>query len=515
MPFKADIESLELKGWTGGLNRQADPFLLEIDEVPDAVNIDFGLRGEASKRKGYTEQTTDVSTAGIGEFVYHWQKLGGSEYFIYVDAAGKLWFTSGTVLSDVLTADSFGAPANEREFNMAFGSMNDVVYVTSVRDGTTPHSYDGTTWVALPAAALDGTANQFPHARTLVSAHERMFAFNVTRSDAAEFRSRMYYSNPLLPETYEALDYIDFAPDDGQEITQAVLFGEQIVVFKNHSMFALSGTDETNFTVYPIDTAIGTECPGTVVTSGPELFFFDHLSGVWSFDGTQYQKIDDKINSYLLDGINEAYAYKSRGFAYRGKYYLSVPWDTATVPSRTFVFDGRINAWTEYDFGFRDGALQDALMYTTGTANKIGIYEMWLVDADDSANIDARFATAWLSPSEPSFKYRLRRLDLAFAAEGDFEVTTEMRRDFVLDAFVTQLINTTPGGALYGTAEYGTDKYGSGVSQVLSRTTGWGTNESVRWRVCQFEFSEATTKPFQINRMVLQVSRIGRLRGEP
>lgn len=515
MPYTTEIESMELRGWSGGLNREADPFLLEPEEVPDAVNVDFGLRGEASKRKGYSEQTGDVSTAGIGEFLYHWQKLGGSEYLIYIDAAGKLWYESASTLTAVLAGSSFGAPADEREFNVTFASMNDIVYVTSVRDGTTPHSFDGTTWVAMTAAALDGTANQFPHARALVNAHERMFAFNVTRSDATDFRSRMYYSNPLLPETWEALDYIDFAPDDGQEITQAVLFGEQVIVFKNHSMFALSGTDESNFTVYPIDTAVGTECPGTVVTSGPELFFFDHLSGVWSFDGTQYDKVDDKINEYLLDGINEAYAYKSRGFAYRGKYYLSVPWDTDTVPSRTFVYDGRIEAWTEYDFAWRDGALQDALMYTVGTADKIGVYEMWQVDNDDTGNIDGRFATSWLAPAEPSFKYRLRRLELAFSAEGDFEVTAEMRRDFTLDAFATQLINTTPGGALYGTAEYGTDKYGSGVSQVLSRTTGWGTDESVRWRVCQFEFSESTTKPFQINRMVMQVSRIGRLRGEP
>lgn len=513
MPYTTEIESMELKGWSGGLNREADPFLLEPTECPDAINVDFGLRGEVSKRKGYTEHTTNTSTATAGEFLYAWQKLGQSDWFVYVDTAGKVWYTSGTVLSD--SGANWGAPADDREFNVSFASMNDIAYMTTVRDGDTPYKFDGTTWTSLAVSPLDGTATTLPRARILLEAHERMFAFNLKRSDGTNFRSRMHYSLPLEPETWEALDYIDFAPDDGQEITGAALFGEQIIVFKNHSMFALSGTDETNFTVYPIDTAVGTECPLTITTAGPELFFFDHLSGVWSFDGTQYKKIDDKINDYLLNGINEAYAYKSSGFAYRGKYYLSVPWNSDTVPSRTFVYDGRIEAWTEYDFGFRDGGLQDALMYTVGPASKVGIYEMWLVDNDDGGNIVAEFSTTWLAPAEPSFKYRLRRLELAFAAEGNFNVTVEMRRDFTLDPFVTQIINTSPGGALYGTAVYGTDKYGSGTSQVLSRTTGWGTDESVRWRVCQFNFSEATQSPFQINRMVMQVSRIGRLRGEP
>ena len=515
MPYRTPIESIDLKGWTGGLNRQADEFLLDPTEVPDAINVDFGLRGEASKRKGYQEYTTVTGAATAGDFLYQWTKLGGDDWLIYVDQDGDLWYTNTTALSSVLAGASFGASNSDRDFPVVSGTMNDLLYITSVRTGTTPHKFDGTTWTALTAAALDGTPNQFPRAKAMVEAHERLFAFNVKRADGTDFRSRMYYSNPLVPETWEALDYIDFAPDDGQEITGAVLFGEQIIVFKNNSMFALAGTDENNFVVYPIDTATGTECPGTIVAAGPELFFFDHRSGVWSFDGTQYQKIDDKINTYLLDGINEQYAYRSAGFAYRGKYYLSVPWGTDTTPSRTFVFDARIGAWTEYDFGFRDGVDLNALMYTVGTADKVGIYKMWLVDNDDGGNIAAKFSTSWLSPNEPSFKYRLRRLDMALSALGDFDVTVTMRRDFVKDAFVTQTINTSPGGALYGTAVYGTDKYGTGISQALVRTSGWGTNESARWRVCQFQFEENTQSPFQINRMVMQVSQLGRLRGEP
>jgi hypothetical protein len=509
MPLNTPIQSVDLKGWSGGLNREADPFLLEVTESPHALNVDFGLRGEVSKRKGYTKHTTDDSTASAGAFLYGWTKLGGSDFFIYTDLEGDVFYASGTTLTSAAIA--FGAHSSERTFDIAHASMNDRLYLSTNRTGALPHKFDGSAWTALTVTNFDGTANRFPRARVLVQAHERMFAFNVTDGNGTAFRSRMHWSDPLLPETWAALDFIDFAPDDGQEITGAALFGEQIIVFKNHSMFSLSGTDENSFTVYPIDTAVGTECPGTIVPAGPELLFFDHLTGVWSFDGTSYKKVDDKINRYLLDGVNAEYAYLSHAFAYRGRYYLCVPWDTSQVPNRTFVFDARLGAWTEYTFGWRGSAVKDALMYASAPAAATGIFKMWLVDADAGSNISAVFETGWLSPEEPSFRYRLRRLDLAFSAFGNYNVTVEMRRDFTQDAYISQVVNTSPGGALFDFADFDFDDFGSGQAQVLSRTTGWGE----RWRTCKFVFSEATANPFQINRMVMQVSKLGRLRGEP
>ncbi len=47
------VEALHLKGFPQGLNREADPYLLSETEVPNAVNVDFGPRGEITRRKGY------------------------------------------------------------------------------------------------------------------------------------------------------------------------------------------------------------------------------------------------------------------------------------------------------------------------------------------------------------------------------------------------------------------------------------------------------------------------------
>lgn len=498
-----------MKGWTGGLNREADPYLLDLEEVPDAINVDFGLRGEVSKRKGYTLVSSDHSTATASEYLWVWRKLGAADNYFTTDRSGRIWWGAGSYTDSGV---AFGAHSGaDRNYQIATSSINDKLYFTSLRTGATPQSFDGTTWTALTVSDFTETAGQFPRAAFTLAAYERVFCANVVTQAGTPYRSRMYFSNLLDAEKWGALDYLDFAPDNGQEITAITQFGEAIIVFKNRSIFSLVGSTPSSFSVYPVDDALGTECPNTVVSAGPILLWFDHLTGVWAFDGSSYKKVDDKINKYLLNGTNAAYAYRSAAFAYRGRYFLSVPWGEDTYPSRTFVYDSRIEAWTEYDFGFSGAAIKDALMYAGGNRDAVGIFKMWDADTDAGSNIAAKFATAWMAPEPSQEKFRLRRLDMALSAFGDYNIGLLLRRNFTKDAYVSQTINTSPGGALFDTALFGTDKFGSGVTEVLRRTTGWGK----RWRTAQLEFSENTNTPFQVNRLVLQVSKLGRKRGEP
>lgn len=503
MPAAEPISPIELKGWTGGLNREADPYQLQDTESPDCLNVDFGLRGSAAKRAGYSSY---LNGSGRAVALFAWAGRVVSVEHDQVGNVYDLYYDSGGTMTD--STLSLGAEATgARDYAIASAAMNDFIYFTRATT-TNPSRWDGTTWSTVTGTIFDGTASRFPRARSLVAAHERIFAFNVHDGTNA-LPSRMHWSNALLPETWDANDWIDFAPDDGTEITGAILFGEQIIVFKERAIFALAGTDEETFTVYPIDSSLGTYAPGTLTNVGPELYFFDHLTGVWTFDGSGFKKRDDKINTYLLDGVNTAEIHQSVGFAYRGRWFLSVPWGADTVNSRTFVYDPRIDAWTEYDFGFSDAALLDDIPIAAAVRNNIDIMQLFVGQTDDGANIEAYIKTGWLAPTTPSVKHRIRRLDLTLSALGPYNVTVDMYRDFAMDVYKSKTIDTDPGGAVYGTAVYGVDEYGLGLEQVLSRTTGWGD----RWRVCQFKISEDTNGEFQINRFVMQTSSLRRTRG--
>jgi len=498
----AETESIVVSGWTGGLNKESDPLQVEATELAEALNVDIGLQGSVSKRRGYLRFDDDADETL--EALYAWRRLGAAEFLVAsVDDGRLVWAATGAFTA---RTTSWGAATSASDYPVAFASLNNSLYVSSLRGST--QKFDGTTWSAITDITLNGSGTEFPRARHLVSLHERLFAFNVDIT-AGRFRSRMYFSQAADAETWEALDWIDFQPDDGQEITAASPFGETIVVFKNHSIHLLSGTDPNSFTRYPIDSKIGTESPGTVVPDGNVLRFFDFRSGGWEFDGASFAKIDDKINSYLLGGINVGQQHKALGFVWESKYYLSVPWGTDAFNSRTFVYDTRTKAWSEWDFGVQGFASKARTPYVASPRNADGIHVLGSVGTDNGSAIAAVVKTGWISPKTPAVKYRVRRVDTAFSALGDIDVTLEMYRDFGSDVYQSKLVNTNPGGFIWNTNDWG-DAWGAGDDQVYARNTGWGK----RWRTMAIGFKESTVNgTFQVNRLVLHLSSLGTVRG--
>lgn len=510
MPVKTEVQPFEIDGFTGGLNREADPYKLLPTESPESVNVDFGTRGEATKRKGYVEQWTD---AALSEHLF----VFDVDEVVHVRADGTIRYISGGTSTDSTKALTDSSTA--RDYPIGHISLNEALYLTR-HTNDSPVKWDGTTWSDM--TAWDGTDDTevFPQAKVAMTAHNRVFVGNVRLSGGTSHYSRFYFSDVVDAEGWQALNYFDVSPDDGQELQQLQLFGDQIFIFKDHSIHVVVGTNELEFDVWPMDDALGTTAPQSVVNVGGQLIFFDPTKGVYSFDGGGFTRISDKINTYLLDGINDDVIYKARGWTYRNRYYLSVPWGTDTYNSRTFVYDPRvtdtndekeIGAWMEYDYGFSDAAYTPAWgPLGVGLNNANDIMSLLNGNDDDGADIAAHVRTAWLSPASPSFKHRARRVDLTFSALGDYDVTVKMYEDFAPSASVIKTVNTLGAGDVYGTALYGTGEYGVASDQIIARLAGW----SQRWRTCQFEFSETSDGTFQVNRMIMLYSANYRSRGE-
>lgn len=509
MPERNPIQTIDLQGFVQGLNRDADPFLLELDEVPDCLNVDFGLRGEVSKRAGYQRYDT-AGAANVNEQLTVWTRLAGGTYLVvFRESNGGIYYSTGTSFTD--SGLTFSAASTDRDYIISAAALNDVLYCSSLRTNG-PRSFDGTTWTAMTGTDFDGTASRFPRARHLATHSDRIFAANVrTQTSSTSYRSRLYWSDLLDAETWSANSYIDFDPDDGEEITGMLPFGEDLVVFKNHSVQILAGRSEASFTRYKLDSQIGTYSPKTIQSVGGFLIFFDRDSGVHAFDGSAFAEIGEKVDSYILDGMNYTEAHIAASFVRRNRYYLSVPWGSDTYNSRTFVYDLRTQAWTEYDYGFTDAARLSDGYVSVNNRNAVGVFDLFTGVNDASNVVNAHFKTPWLAPEGPDTKARIRRLDTTWSAIGDTDVHVEMYRDFSPDAYIAQVVNTNPGGALFGTAKFGQDKFGTAAEQVLSRTTGWGQ----RFRTCQFKvYVDGAAEDFQLNTMTMHVSTLGRVRGE-
>jgi hypothetical protein len=228
-----------LPGWRRGLNKDANATQLTEEESPEASNVDFGVRGSVSKRKGYSAWSEDAGLVDSPRAMLSWKTVAGAEHMFYVANDGTLLGGTAAPLTD--STHDLGTWSANEEYRVGMASLNDVLYFTAI--GTTnPKSYDGSSWASLTATAFDGTASRFPKAQHLVTHVDRIFAANVKNAAGTRFASRVHWSDALLAETWSATNFIDFDPDDGQQITAMHPFGEALVIFKDHKLQLLTST---------------------------------------------------------------------------------------------------------------------------------------------------------------------------------------------------------------------------------------------------------------------------------
>ena len=425
----AQIEMVQMSEWSGGLNTETPWPNLLPNELRTAENIDLTLTGQIRKRLGFTSYSTAENAAmADGRFLFFWDQLGSTnDWFILVDADGDVFASINTDFSAAAVAD-LGSSATDT-VPIGVTAFDNVLYLTSRR--ANPRSFDGTTWTEITDITLDGDGGEFPKASFILSKHERVFAANIDNNGTIE-RSRVRWSNVGDATTWGTLSWVDVDPDDGTQITGMVGFADGILIFKNHSMFFLSGVDEDTFTLFPVDSSVGTNSPGTIAIGGKAVYFLDNSKGVFRYDGTGVEILSQKIETELLTQFNNdptQWPHHTAAF-YRDKYYLSGFITGSTTP-RTYVFNARLDAWVKWTFAWYGSAERDGLLYTVGATNvgaDLGIFEMFASTADNGNNVDAIVDTAFLpfgaEGSISPVQNRLRGIDLILGDRATAEAGT-------------------------------------------------------------------------------------------
>jgi hypothetical protein len=450
MPRDTETFIIPLGGWTGGLNRDAFELQLAPEETPDALNIDFGLRGEFEQRPGYAVASTGAFTA-ITQYLCTYEPSTGTDLLLAVQEDGDIWYASALAFTDSL--QTFGAAANQREWPIEAAMLDDSIFLFSLR--STTRRWDNATWVNITSTTLDETGTaaspQAPKAATAVTHHSRIFVGSVEANSSVD-RSRVMWSTTPVENAgdaganrWKATAFIDVNQDDGTEVRKLASFQSNLVIFKDHSFYVLAGQDEDSFSLYPVDASVGCISPRTVAYDDSEMFFFDASKGVYRFDGVKVIRIDESINNYILSGINASLAYKASGYLADGKYFLSVPWGSDTYNSRTFVFDTVLRNWAEYDIGWFAAARWTNVHYTGGNKNTNGVFDFRQGTVDDNAvAFNWHLETVWFPPAaEQGMTYhRLRRADLWVEADGG-AMTIEAWVDGTESAVWTQNITAS------------------------------------------------------------------------
>jgi hypothetical protein len=148
--------------------------------------------------------------------------------------------------------------------------------------------------------------------------------------------------------------FIDVRKNDGDKITGLGIFQDQVIVFKERSIFSLS-FDATGLPVItPITNATGCICAASVRAVENDLFFLarDGLRSLGNeaqyFDAIRSTIISTAVTP-LIDNIDDSKFEYCSGLYYNNQYYLTIPLAAGTSTRSVIVYDRRYKAFSYWD----------------------------------------------------------------------------------------------------------------------------------------------------------------------
>lgn len=478
-----------------GLNSTASALSVEKEESPDLQNIDFDKFGAFRKRQGSATLNSSAFNSGAAWTSLHWLELStDTDYLMGTcgDKLAKMDSLDGTW--DDITGALTITPGNNNHFQWI--TFLDTALGTNGVD--VPIQWTGTGNGSAAAVPTNLTKAKWIESFTPNSYY---FLGNVTVSGTAH-PSRVYWSD-LNALTFTDTNFNEVARNDGTAITGLKMLGEELIIFKEHSIFKALFTGDRDIPFVFVRTKSSVGCVGgySIQEVSNGLIFMAE-DGFYYFDGSNSFKMSDRITATLGDMEESRFPNAVSCYQHnKNRYWSSETTSGGTTHNRNIMFDSYNNSWSLYRglsancfarvrtsgeeriyFGDYSGFVYRA--DTTNTDNPLGV----------ATAINAYFYSKWHdfedivhSKGTPHIYiyYQLSNATLTFSYAYDGESVSSYNQTF----------STSGGAALYGTATYdSTDTYASTGSAIVRRDL------TSRGRLVQFKYANATSgETFQIN----------------
>ena len=371
-------------------------------------------------------------------------------------------------------------------------------------DGTNfPFLYDATTYTPLTEAPSD--VNGAEH--------------------VAFFKNHLFFSKgDVLSFTAPYTDS-DFAPGNGAgnisvgtNITGLIAFREQLIIFSENKIERLVGNTLADFILQPITTNIGCvdsdtirEVAGDVVFLGPDgIRSLSSTDKIGDFDLAVISKV---IQKEIVNLISSNSSFTSITIKGKSQYRL-LGNNTGILGTQLAGTEGNMFGWAEVR-GIKavaaDSNLKNKIETIVFTNGNGYVYKMEDGNSFDSANIEANFATPFVTLNDPQLRKTIYKLHLYTDPVGSVEVDSSLLFDFDTDGVVQPapitLSNTTSTVSVYGdtTSTYGTATFGGKLKKVFTtQTIGSGFNVSLNFLVSD------TNAPFSLDASILEYATFDR-----
>lgn len=441
----------------GGLNDGFSDTAIEDNEASDLQNVVFTTGGAIRKRQGWTKINPDSVATGIITGIHFYKQADGDRFLILVQDNGNIsrMDYAGDVPDGIL--DQIGGFPNTITANdlADFAIGEDTIIIEDGIGTTPPLAYIG-------GANVIGLGTGVPNC-TMVAYH-KLHAFCAGDSTNP---SRLFASNLGDISTWTSTDTIDVETQDGSIIRDLEPGLDALYIWKDKSIWRLSGTDRDNFVLERMVDGTGTLSRRSVAKLENQFLFVTNQGDIAVYDGGINVKIISHKIQGSIDNANFTRFKFSPGVVFDNDYYLSYSLTSVAQHNRMFVFDSFHRAFTKFE-GINANAFTVA--ETTGGREFLAFsdYNGFInqypdTDADDGGAIDffwtsKNFNFPQLATVGGGVE-KVWKVIRTFVEGGNYTMIVEQRADFEATGVQT-VIDLGGDQPLWGTAVYGTALYG-------------------------------------------------------
>lgn len=339
-----------------GLNNFVSDSLIQDTESSSLLNIQFSESGCPTKSYGTTAVGTGLSSApkGLGVLI-----TSSVRRLLTIDGTSLKYLNSST-----WTAISGASFTAGQEVN--FVQARDVVYIWNGQEAGA--QYDGTT-LSRPTTTVSAQFGIFYNGRQIVSGvtslPNRLYISNST--DASDFTN----TNPTGTGEYSVYDgtthpgatafagtgaaYLDVAKGDGDKITGFAKFQEQLIIFKERSIYSMTFDSSGTPVISQVTAAMGAVSHKSIENIDNDVFFLSR-NGYYVLGNEANYNTAIRTNELstrikpLIETISASNLSKAASIYSDFRFYSSVSTGGTSTNNKTITYDKRYQAWSQLDY---------------------------------------------------------------------------------------------------------------------------------------------------------------------
>lgn len=319
----------------GGLDTTSDPTGMSEEMSPDCLNVIYDTIHSVGSRTGYIKLLTTSLTNFIGG-MYPYYKSDGTRQLIY--QSGQNWYKYNNAGGSTLIS---GIPANfTNNQQWSLDAYGDSLYGGNGTDSLIV--YNGTTY----SVANSGITPQF------VKVHKnRIYCANKNSST-------LYFSDAGNPTSFPVNNFIQINTNDGQNITGITDILDNLVIFKDESVWILTGeplgagntTTIGNLQLRQANSPVGCSAFRTIQKVDQTIFFM-HYTGIYALQNYSVQLLSPQLNTTFKSGMNQGFINLCWGLysSQEKKYFIGYPSSANTTPNMVIMYDLLVKQYALWD----------------------------------------------------------------------------------------------------------------------------------------------------------------------